>query len=83
MSCVNTGSLFCFAMSEINPVSQGPSEQPISPNTASIPNIAVPEPGNLSALRLKVPGHIRLTERPQKAEPISDNSGQGANTVVR
>ena len=71
------------AISETIPAIHGPREAPISPNTASIPNMADPPFGKAAAERLKVPGHMRDTEKPQKAHPKRERNGQGANTVVR
>ena len=43
------------------PINAGPTEQPTSPNTAKMPNIAVPPFGYAAEVSENVPGHMRLT----------------------
>ena len=49
------------------PINAGPTEQPTSPNTAKMPNIAVPPFGYAAEVSENVPGHMRLTEKPHSA----------------
>src|SRR5690554_1236158 len=68
--------------SETKPVSHGPTEAPRSPKIAKMPNMAVPPLGNLAEVRLKVPGHIRLTDNPHRAAAKRDIEGIGENTTT-
>ena len=77
-----TDGTFC-AVSDIIPVSIGPTEQPKSPKIASTPNIAAPPLGKFSEANESIPGHIRLTERPVKAQPASEIIGEGESEVIR
>lgn len=70
------------AMSEMTPANHGPREQPRSPKIASNPNISVPPFGMFAAVKLKVPGHIRLTDSPQSAHPNRESIGKGLKTVI-
>ena len=54
--------------SETVPHSHEPSEQPASPNSARIPNIAVPLFLSILAEYEYTPGHIILTEKPVTAQ---------------
>ena len=69
--------------SAASPQSQGPVEQPMSPQTARSPKSEVPPCGYLAAMRLRVPGQRRLTESPARAQPTSERAGQGARVVRR
>ena len=55
-----------------NETTHGPSVQPISPESAKMPNILFPPLGNFLAARLKVPGHIILMQIPVKAQKVSE-----------
>jgi hypothetical protein len=61
--------------SEIKPAIQGPREQPRSPKIARMPNIMVPPLGKAELVRLKVPGHIKLTDRPHRPQASKDSMG--------
>ena len=61
---------------------EGPIEQPISPANASSANMAVPPLTQYLAERLKVPGHMRPTEIPQKPQPMREMIGMGENTAT-
>ena len=52
------------------PTSVGPPEQPTSPPSASMANIAVPPLGKDADALLKVPGHIIPTDNPHSAQQI-------------
>ena len=65
------------------PVSQGPTEQPISPEMASRPNMAVPPKGKRRAVAETVPGHINPTETPHSAQPMSARNGMVDRTAVK
>lgn len=66
---------FVWAKSLTLPAINGPKEQPISPQRARILNIVAPEFGNLFDAKVKVPGHIQLTENPQIAHANRDIYG--------
>ena len=70
-------------ISAINPTRVGPAEQPISPATANIANIAVPPPLMPAAPTLSVPGHIIPTEKPHIAKPIKDKIILFEKAVIR
>ena len=57
------------------PARAGPQEQPMSPHTASRPNMAAPPFGKAAEVELSTPGHIRLIEKPQRAQHSSDSMG--------
>lgn len=68
---------------EIMPTNVGPTEQPISPASASIANKAVPPPFMADEALLKVPGHRIPTEKPHTAHPIRFMAGIGTNARQR
>lgn len=70
-----------WTKSDILPASQGPKEQPISPQIARIPNIKVPPLGKAAEDKLKVPGHNNATEKPQKLQAKIETIGLGLNMV--
>jgi hypothetical protein len=45
--------------------------------------MAVPPDGKTLDARLKVPGHMIPTERPQRAHPARERRGKGENTVTK
>ena len=65
------------------PVRAGPTEQPMSPHTASTPNMAVPPLGKEAEVELSTPGHIRLTAKPHKAQQNRDTRGAGNREAPR
>lgn len=71
------------AASETIPATHGPSEQPRSPNMASIANIGVPPFGKCFAERLNTPGHIIATDMPHIPQPTSGAAEPGARVVIR
>ena len=68
---------------EMLPTSVGPPEQPRSPPNANNANIAVPPLGMAAAARLKVPGHIIPTDRPQTAHASKLICGIGIKEMHR
>ena len=70
-------------ISAAKPVRVGPMEHPTSPASARNANIAVPPPFSTLAAMLKVPGQKMPTDNPQKAHPISPNTGLGDSAVSR
>lgn len=59
------------------PIKVGPVVQPISPETAKNANISVEVEDVIFVVKLIVAGHIAETEKPQTAQPTSDNQGTG------
>ena len=74
--------VFRLIESDTIPVSHGPAAHPKSPPSASNANIAVPPDGYPPAVRLNIPGHMRLTVNPQREQPSRDIAGTGANAVT-
>ena len=65
------------------PINAGPTEQPTSPNTAKMPNIAVPPYGYAAEVSENVPGHMRLTEKPHSAHESRESHGFSNKAVPR
>ena len=65
------------------PINAGPTEQPTSPNTAKMPNIAVPPFGYAAEVSENVPGHMRLTENPHSAHESRESHGFSNKAVPR
>lgn len=59
-----------FIAFETIPTTVGPTEQPRSPASANIANIAVPPLGHSSAARLNAPVHKTPTAKPHSPHPI-------------
>ena len=68
---------------ETKPIRVGPAEQPMSPARAKSANIVVPPLLIFAAQRLKVPGHIIPTDRPQRAQPTNENTGFFESDAIR
>ena len=68
---------------DTKPARVGPPEQPRSPPKASMAKRAVPPEGIDLEARLKVPGHMIPTEKPQRAQPISPMTGFGIREMHR
>ena len=66
---------------DTRPASVGPPEQPTSPASASIANIAVPPPRIPADALLNVPGQRIPTEKPHTAQPKRPANGTGTNTM--
>ncbi|KAI4441174.1 Adaptive-response sensory-kinase SasA [Schaedlerella arabinosiphila] len=71
------------AMLDTYPTSVGPPEQPRSPASANSANMAVPPFLMSAAPLLKLPGHMIPTDRPQTAQPTSENTGDGEREMHR
>ena len=69
--------------SETAPTREGPAEQPRSPASASMANIAVPPPRRDAEALLNVPGQRMPTEMPLRAHPKRLSSGDGAALIKR
>ena len=67
----------------IKPATEGPEEQPRSPERASRANMVVPPNFTLSVARENVPGQKMPTENPQMMHPIKAITGSGERPMIR
>lgn len=83
---VATKSPLCklsWKVSETTPTKVGPMEQPRSPASANMANIAVPPFFIVFEARLKVPGQKIPTEKPHRAQPIKPNIAFEESAAMR